>query len=58
MGKIGEDGEPKLGPDGNMDVERFTIPFGNWESWSWYRHAISEVAGLELQSIRIIFAGS
>ena len=41
-----------------LQVDSYTIPFGNWESWAWYHHAVAEATGLAVGSFRLIYAGS
>ncbi|CAF0863100.1 unnamed protein product [Adineta steineri] len=35
----------------------FEIPYGQWESWVWYKQRISDRTGVPIQEIRIVYAG-
>ena len=39
------------------DNTQYVISFGNWESWAWYKHAISEATGIPVSDQRLIYAG-
>ena len=37
-------------------IKDFIIPFGNWESMSWYEHAIAEYIGYPIGTFRIVLS--
>ena len=41
----------------NSDKTNYIIPFGNCESWSWYKRAIAEATGIPVSDQRLIHAG-
>ena len=46
-------------PDREIDLDEtnYTIPYGNCESWAWYKHAIAETTGIPVRDQRLIHAG-
>eukprot|EP01113_Clastostelium_recurvatum_P014750 TRINITY_DN18061_c0_g1_i1.p1 TRINITY_DN18061_c0_g1~~TRINITY_DN18061_c0_g1_i1.p1 ORF type:complete len:137 (-),score=21.77 TRINITY_DN18061_c0_g1_i1:76-486(-) len=42
----------------NVDKLSFTISYGHWESWEWYKERIQDATGIPVNRIRIIFAGA
>ena len=48
-------------PDREIDYSDdtvYSIPFGNCESWAWYKHAIAESTGIGVSDQRLIHAGN
>ncbi|CAF2861752.1 unnamed protein product [Rotaria sp. Silwood2] len=38
--------------------ETFEIPFGKWENWEWYKQHISDLKGIPIEEIRLVYAGA
>jgi len=50
----------KKTPDREIDYSdktNYTIPYGDCESWAWYKHAITEATGIPVRDQRLIHAG-
>ena len=38
--------------------ETIEIPYGNWENWLWYKQRISDVTGIQVGEIQLLYAGA